>query len=113
VSLIAAIALLYATNKKKYFYVKFFFLFSEPIPKEDITNNPSIFDAPIPSLEVNVPPPILPVPIPVRVAPLPPNIVPPITPRVKVPKLAAEEDQQVESGEGLLILPSKSIRNFN
>lgn len=100
-------------TKNSIFTCNFFFFFSEPIPKEDITNNPSIFDAPIPSLEVNVPPPILPVPIPVRVAPLPPNIAPPITPRVKVPKLAAEEDQQVESGEGLLILPSTSIRTFN
>ncbi len=89
------------------------FLFSEPISKEDITNNPSIFDAPIPPLEVNVPPPILPVPIPVRVAPLPPNIAPPIPPRVKVPKLAAEEDQRVEPDEGLLIQPSTSISTLN
>lgn len=101
---------------KNSIFTRHYFLFSEPISKEDITNNPTIFDAPIPSLEVNVPPPILPVPIiPVRVAPLPPNIAPPITPRVKVPKLAAEEDQQVESGdgEGLLIQPSTSIRTFN
>jgi hypothetical protein len=100
-------------TKNSTFTCHFCFKFSEPIPKEDITNNPCIFDAPIPSLEVNVPSPILPVPIPVRVAPLPPNIAPPITARVKVPKLTAEEDQQVESGEGLLILPSTSIRTFN
>jgi len=93
------------------FLLDIYFGFLEPIAKEDITNSPSIFDAPISSLEGDVPAPIL--PIPVRVAPLPPNIAPPIPPRVKVPKLVAEEDQRLEPGEGLLIQPSTSITTFN
>ncbi len=98
--------------RKNRFLTCHLFFFSEPVPKKDITNNPTNLDAV--THEGDILAPILPVKAPVRVAPLPPNIVPPIPPRVMVPKpIAEEDDQRRESGDNLLIQPSTSINIIN